>query len=100
MAKVDSFIVLGKMSEDDRDIRLALLPESLINVRKVKAGGHVTVGVDGDTADIIMRMALNENKYGAFLLVFSREQFDEIREELEHPVQELTLTPEQVKELD
>jgi hypothetical protein len=80
--RTSDLIVLDKMCERGRDIRMARLPENYINCRRVKAGGQVTIGVDDASAGILMNMALGDTSYGAALIIFRRDQFEEIKAEL------------------
>lgn len=83
MPKINAFDVLKEMGERNMDIRMSRCVDNLVNVRKVKAGGHVTIGVDTAVADILMGFALGVNKHNAVFLVFDTDQFNQVKAELE-----------------
>ncbi len=84
--RTSDLIVLDKMCERDKDIRMAKLPDNFVNCRRVKAGGHLTIGVDDSCASILMNMALGAKDYGAALIIYKREHFDEIKTELKNGI--------------
>jgi hypothetical protein len=84
--RTSDLIVLDKMCELDKDIRMAKLPDNFVNCRRVKAGGHLTIGVDDSCASILMNMALGAKDYGAALIIYKREHFDEIKTELKNGI--------------
>ena len=75
--KVGSFDVLRVMAERNMDIRLSTL-DNVIEVRKVKAGTNVTIGVYGDVVG-----AFAVGKFCGGLLLADSEQFQAIKKELE-----------------
>lgn len=77
MAKLTDFEVLGQMAANNMDI---LSSTNLVNIQKVKAGGHVTIGVDGATAQMLMVDALKEeHEYISVLYVVNKKQFFDIK---------------------
>jgi hypothetical protein len=75
--KVDSFAVLSRMCDLNRDIRLAT-GENLLNLKKVKAGTQVTFGVSGDVVG-----AIYTGKLQARLFLYDTEQFKATEAEME-----------------
>ena len=81
--KINSFDVLKEMSSRNLDIRMSAACDNLVNVRKVRAGGEVTIGVDQTTCTDFMNFAMGIKKHNAVLLIFNMDQFREIQKELE-----------------
>jgi hypothetical protein len=54
---VNNFDVLKRMSADGCDIRLAS-GNNILNMKKVKAGTQITIGVEGDVLNAIFRNEL------------------------------------------
>jgi len=77
MPKIGTFDVLKVMCERNLDIRLSTL-NNISDMRKVKAGTKVTIGVAGDVLNPIWRGEL----VGGFLLA-DKKQFEDIKRELE-----------------
>lgn len=82
MSKIGNLLILDRMSKKNLDIRLATLPDNLINARRVRAGGEVTLGVDHNAAKAVMNMAVGDLSYLGALIIFRRDQFDETEKEL------------------
>jgi len=78
MSKVGHFDICKVMAAENLDIQIAPL-ENVTNLRKVKAGTQVTIGVGGD---VVAAIGL-ENKYVGGLLLCNREQYFAIKERLE-----------------
>ena len=74
--KISSFDVLKVMSERDMDIRLAPL-ENIAELKKVKAGTEVTIGVEGDLVGAIFN-----GKFVGGLILADRDQFQRVKQEL------------------
>ena len=75
--KPTDFEVLGQMASNSMDIRSAT---ALVNIQKVKAGGHITIGVDGATAQMLMVDSMkNEPEYITVLYVVNKKQFFDIK---------------------
>lgn len=83
MSKVNAFDVLKEMGERNMDIRMSRCADNLVNIRKVRAGGQVTIGVDDEVRRIMMEFALGRKTHNAVFLVFNNEQFNQIKAELE-----------------
>jgi hypothetical protein len=83
MSQVNAFDVLKEMGERNLDIRMSRCADNLVNIRKVRAGGEVTIGVDDTTRQIMMEYALGSKKHNAVFLVFNNEQFNQVKAELE-----------------
>lgn len=71
---MNDFEVMSEMSKKNLDIRMS---PSLVATQQVKAGGHITMGIDGKT---LMDVTLNPEKYYVALYVVNKEQFDSIRD--------------------
>jgi hypothetical protein len=84
MGKVNAFDVFSHMVEtDDKAITMAALG-NITELRKVKAGTNVTIGVAGDVVGSIYN-----GKYVGGLILCDKKRFDEVKAELErHPQQE------------
>jgi hypothetical protein len=80
--KPSSFDILKQMSLRNMDIRMSRLADNLINVRRTKRGGEVTIGVDEATCQDIMNFALNIMKHNAVLMVWDMDQYLQIKKEL------------------
>lgn len=79
------FEVMQKMSQDNLDIRMT---GTIVRADMVKAGGHITFGVDRNTFnDIAMQMAAGEKKYLVAMYVVNKEQFDLIKNSHENTQQ-------------
>ena len=89
--KVSIFDVLKTMCNRNMDVRVCYLPENFVNAKKVKAGGHVTIGVDAGTVDRLMLMALDATRdekiktFGMFLMI-DVSGYDLVKSELEKGV--------------
>lgn len=71
------FEVMQKMSQDNLDIRMT---GTIVRADMVKAGGHITFGVDRNTFnDISHQMFTGEKKYLVAVYVVNKEQFDNIK---------------------
>jgi hypothetical protein len=69
------------MSERNLDIRLA---NTITNCQKVKAGYHVTFGVDEGTGTAIMnKLVTNEDNYRVFMMAVNSQQLTAVAKELE-----------------
>lgn len=66
---------LSQMANNNQNIRMST---SLVRADKVKAGGHITMGIDGET---LMELVLHPEKYMVALYVIDREQFNAIKDE-------------------
>ena len=75
--KVNNFDVLKIMGERNMDVRLAPLG-NITNLKKVKAGTQVTIGVEGD---VVAALGL-EDKFVGGLILADKAQFDAVRAEL------------------
>lgn len=62
---------------DDPKIELAPLGTSLLNLKKVKHGTEVTIGVSGDRVD-----SFYNGKYVGGLIFADKARFDEVKAEL------------------
>lgn len=73
------FLVLKEMADKNMDVRVGT---SLIGVRKVANGGHVVMGIDGDTFDKIVDPVkigqLTQTHY-VMLVVVDKSQFHDIK---------------------
>jgi hypothetical protein len=78
MSRVGHFDICKAMSLEDQDISIAPL-DNITNLRKVKAGTQITIGVAGDK---VAAIAL-ENKYVGGLLLINREQYFATKARLE-----------------
>lgn len=74
--KISSFEVMKVMCERDMDIRIAPL-DNVINLKKVKAGTNVTIGVGGDVVGSIFA-----GDFVGGLILANKNQFREIEKEL------------------
>lgn len=91
MSQVSNFDVLKHMSSQDMDIRMATL-ENVLNMRKVKAGTQVTLGVPGDVIGGIATRDLG----GCFLL-YDWKQFKETKKQLESVTASISFTQEELE---
>ncbi len=66
------------MGERNLDIRLAPL-DNITNLRKVKAGTQVTIGVEGD---VVASIGL-DHKFVGGLILADKEQFNQLKAEME-----------------
>ncbi len=68
---------ISKMVDNDQDVRLT---NTLVEVKKVKAGGLITFGVDANTFDLISRdfMSSETNEYLVFAMVVNNSEMKEI----------------------
>lgn len=78
MKLVNNFDVLKRMGEKGLDIRLAPLG-NITNLRKVKAGTQVTMGIEGN---LVAALGI-DNKFVGGLILADREQFDRVKMEIE-----------------
>ena len=74
MSNVNNFDVLKAMCARNLDIHIAPL-SNITNLKKVKAGTQVTIGVGGDW---VAKLGL-EQAYVGGLLLANKEQFDELK---------------------
>lgn len=82
MPGINNFDVLKEMCSRGMDVRMSPCADNLVNVQQVRAGGHVTIGVDETTRSIMTEYALGSKRYNAVFLVFNVEQFDKVKKEL------------------
>ncbi len=78
MKKVWHFDICKEMAIRNMEIEIAPL-DNVTNLRKVKAGTQVTIGVAGDKVAAIGL----ENRYIGGLMLINREQYFAIKHELE-----------------
>ena len=78
MSKIGHFDICKAMAISGQDIRMSGL-ENVINLRKVKAGTQVTIGVYGDLVEAIGI----ENKFVGGLLLIDRQQYFAMKKALE-----------------
>ena len=81
--KIGHFDICKAMSNEGLDIQIAPL-DNVTNLRKVKAGTQVTIGVAGD---VVAAIGL-EGKYVGGLLLCNREQYFATKERLERKAAE------------
>lgn len=75
--KKGDFNVLNEMSKRDMDIKMT---SNLIAADKIKQGGKITFGVDGETFNDIAFGMLNDNpKYFCAMYIINIEQFNQIK---------------------
>lgn len=67
--------ILNQMDEKNKTAHCSVFNE-LVSANMVKAGGHVTMGVDRGT---FMEITLNPEKRAVLLIAIDREQFDSIK---------------------
>ena len=75
--KIGAFDVFKAMSRRNMDIRLSTL-DNIIQLRKVKAGTNVTIGVYGDIVGSVFN-----GKFVGGLLLADKEQYQAVLKELE-----------------
>jgi hypothetical protein len=73
MTKVNNFDVLKRMGELSKDIRLCTTVTDM--TYNAKVGTKVTVGVPGNVC-----FEIESGKLSAFLLLFNKQEFDELLE--------------------
>ena len=83
MSTIGHFDICKAMALAELDIQLAPLSQ-VTDLRKVKAGTNVTIGVAGD---MVAAIAL-ENKYIGGLLLINREQYYAMKTQLESEAKE------------
>lgn len=77
--EASDFQVMDKMATKNMDIRMT---GTIVKAQKVKAGGHVTFGVDADTLGVIMnQLATGENTHYIAMYVINKKQFQTIKSE-------------------
>ena len=77
-SEVGAFEVFARMAEtDDKALKLAPLA-NILNMKVVKAGTQVTIGVSGDMLARIMN-----NEFCGGLLLCENKRFDELKAEME-----------------
>lgn len=72
---VNNFDVLKRMSADNLDIRLGT---DILNMKTVKAGTQITMGIAGDVLNPIFRGELH-----ACLIIYDKKQFNELKAKME-----------------
>jgi len=72
--EINNFDVLKQMSKQGMDIRMGT---DLLNMKAVKAGSQITMGIAGNVLAALMFGELN-----ACLILFNRKQFDETKSEM------------------
>jgi hypothetical protein len=75
--RVNTFDVMKAMSAENQDIRMAPL-DNVSNLRKVKGGTLVTIGVEGD---VVAAIGL-EGRFVGGLILCNREQYRATEERL------------------
>ena len=75
---INNFDVLKVMDERNLDVRLAPL-DNIINLKKVRAGTQITIGVEGD---VVSALGLEGKFVGGFILA-DKSQFDAIKSEIQ-----------------
>ena len=80
-AKIGHFDICKAMALEGLDIRLAPL-DNVTNLRKVKAGTQVTIGIAGD---VVAAIGI-EHKFVGGLLLADREQYFTTKKRLEEEV--------------
>ncbi len=78
MSNAGHFDICKAMALANKDIRIAPL-ENVTNLRKVKAGTQVTIGIAGD---LVAAIGLH-NKYVGGLLLINRDEYFAMKRELE-----------------
>lgn len=78
MTDVNNFDVLKRMAQENKDIRMGT---DLLNMKAVKAGSQITMGIAGN---VLAALMLGELK--ACLILFSKKQFDELKAQMEAEV--------------
>lgn len=81
--KVNNFDVLKQMAAENQDIRLAST-ENITNMKMVKAGTQITIGVPGNIIGAIYHGDLS-----ACLMLFDSKQFAKMKARLESAPDEL-----------
>ena len=74
--KPNSFDVMKRMSADDRDIMM--FPD-LVDMKTVKAGGHLTFGVPKEA---IQKFLPDPDRYMMFVMAMDRNQYRDTQEKL------------------
>jgi hypothetical protein len=73
------FEIMQEMGGKNMDIRMT---GTVIGAQQVKAGGHITFGVDSATFQIIInQMATGETTHYVAMYVVNKEQFDKIKQQ-------------------
>jgi hypothetical protein len=83
--KVNNFDVLKRMGERSLNIQLSPL-DNITNLKKVKAGTQVTIGVAGD---VVAALGL-EHKFVGGLILADKEQFNAVKAEMEKENEQTT----------
>jgi hypothetical protein len=73
--EINNFDVLKRMSKENKDIRLGT---DVLNLKKVKAGTQITIGIAGDVITPVFLGEMN-----ACLILFNKNQFDELKDKME-----------------
>lgn len=77
MSKSD-FIVMSEMSQANMDISMCF---EIVNLKRVRGGGHITIGVGEDAISKMMNSVISTKPtYYCALYIINREQFDKIKE--------------------
>jgi hypothetical protein len=72
--EVNNFDVLKRMAAENKDIRMGT---DLLNMRAVKAGSQITMGIAGN---VLAELMFGELK--ACLILYSKNQFEELKSEM------------------
>ena len=72
---MNDFEAMSKMAKEGKDIMCAT---TMVEAKKAKGGGHVTMGVP---EHILIDIVLNPKKYLVVMYVVNREQFNEIKKQ-------------------
>lgn len=85
MKKIDNFDVLSKMCDKDLNIKLFSLDDNLVSSSTGKNGwGKITIAVDNVTIEELNRdMTIGKNTIAGKLLIFSIEDFEKTKKEME-----------------
>lgn len=75
MAKSD-LIVLQEMASADLDISSSA---TLVEAKTVKAGGHLTFGIDAGSVQKVIGSSLGKEKYVCVCYVINAKQFFELK---------------------
>lgn len=76
MAEKKHFEILGEMADKDLDISIS---DTVVNLTKVKRGGHITIGIDHSSFNKLMNNLDKGDKFHVQLLIVNAEQYDSIK---------------------